>query len=421
MNGLQTRWQPLVWSLGVLWGLILAGCGNSGGSGTQPGVLSASITDAPACGFEQVNVTVSKVRVHQSGSASENAAGWTDITLTPPRKINLLTLNDPTQPNLALESLGETPLAAGHYTQVRLVLVPNNNNPNSALANSVVLEGQHTEIALATPSGIQSGIKLISQFSVGSGQRVDLLLDFDACKSVVARNDGTYALKPVIRIIPFVLNGIEGFVDKALLADHVMVSAQVNGTLVRATVPNAATGKFFLARLDAPANYDVVITADGRATAVVAAVPVAGTTSITTISTEPAPFTLQASASQNITGTVTLNPADDDGTVIVAAKQTLAGGPTISVKSRIATLVTGLPIGDYGYSLTLPIGTPSLGQYSTTLPIGLNPAGQAGVAGLYTVTTTAETTTTGYTSQSPLPSPVNIAGGDATQDFTLTP
>lgn len=339
----------------------------------------------------------------------------------PPRKINLLTLNDPTQSNLALESLGETPLAAGHYTQVRLVLVPYSNNPNSALANSVVLEGQHTEIALATPSGIQSGIKLISPFSVGSGQRVDLLLDFDACKSVVARNDGTYALKPVIRIIPFVLNGIEGVVDKALLADHVMVSAQVNGTLVRATVPNAATGKFFLARLDAPANYDVVITADGRATAVVAAVPVAGTTSITTISTEPAPVTLQASASQNITGTVTLNPADDDGTVIVAAKQTLAGGPTVTVKSRIATLVTGLPIGDYGYSLTLPIGTPSLGQYSTTLPIGLNPAGQAGVAGLYTVTTAAETTTTGYTSQSPLPSPVNIAGGDATQDFTLTP
>ena len=78
-----------------------------------------------------MNVTVSKVLVHQSDNASENTAGWTDITLNPARKINLLNLNDPTQPNLALESLGETPLEAGHYTQLRLVLVPNSNNPNT--------------------------------------------------------------------------------------------------------------------------------------------------------------------------------------------------------------------------------------------------------------------------------------------------
>jgi hypothetical protein len=384
-------------------------------------VLAVALTDAPACGFDQVNVTVSKVRVHQSSSASDNAAGWTDITLTPPRKINLLNLNDPTQANLALETLGETPLAAGHYTQLRLVLVPNSNNPNQPLANSVVPSGQTSEIALATPSGIQSGIKLIHQFDVGSGQRVDLLLDFDACKSIVAHNDGTYALKPVIKVIPIVLNGIEGFVDTALLANHVIVSAQVNGQIARATVPNAVTGKFFLARLDAPANYDVVITADGHATAVIAAVPVASSTSITILGTNVTPFTLQASISHSISGTVTLSPADDDGTVSVAAKQTLVGGPTVTVKSLVAILNTGLPIGDYTYALTLPIGAPSLGQYSTTLPITLSAAAQSTVAGVYTVQGSAQTTTTAYPTQSPSPSPVNIAGGNTTQNFTLTP
>src|SRR5713101_8051674 len=104
----------LTWLMGLLVTVFIAGCGGDGGGSTQPGTLGVSMTDAPACGFDKVNVTVSKVRVHQSDNASENAAGWTDITLNPPRKINLLDLNDTTQPNFALESLGETPLEAGH-------------------------------------------------------------------------------------------------------------------------------------------------------------------------------------------------------------------------------------------------------------------------------------------------------------------
>ena len=204
--------------MGLLLALVVAGCGSDGGSSSQPGTLGVSLTDTPACGFDAVNVTVDKVRVHQSSSANENAAGWTDITLNPARKINLLNLNDPTQPNFALESLGETPLEAGHYTQLRLVLVPNSGS--SPFANSVVLSGQTTEIALDTPSAVQSGIKLIHQFNVASGQRVDLLLDFDACKSIVTHKNGTYKLKPVIKVIPFVLNGIEGFVDTNLLSQQ---------------------------------------------------------------------------------------------------------------------------------------------------------------------------------------------------------
>src|SRR5437870_13832409 len=382
------------------------------------------MTDAPACGFDAVNVTVSKVRVHQSDNASENAAGWTDITLNPPRKINLLDLNDPTQPNRALESLGETPLEAGHYTQLRLVLVPNSGS--SPFANSIVLSAQpNNEIALDTPSAVQSGIKLIHQFTVGSGERVDLLLDFDACKSIVQTGNGTYKLKPVIKVIPFVLNGIEGFVDPTLFVNqvnvnHVIVSAQVNGDIVRATVPNAVTGKFFLAHLAAPANYDVVITADDRATAVIAAVPVASSTSITTVSTSLAPIpvvtspALEASATHSISGTVTLNPATDDETVVVAAKQALNGGPTVTVKLQVAPVRTAtIPTGDYEYSLTLPISAPSLGPYATPLPIVFTRQLPA-VAGHYTVQASA----TGYLTQS---FDEDISAADVPQNFTLTP
>jgi hypothetical protein len=429
MNKLKNHSTLLTGLMGFLLAVVVAGCGSDGGGSTQPGVLGVSMTDAPACGFDAVNVTVSKVRVHQSDNASENAAGWTDITLNPPRKINLLDLNDPTQPNRALESLGETPLEAGHYTQLRLVLVPNSGS--SPFANSVVLSTQpNNEIALETPSAVQSVIKLIHQFTVSSRERVDLLLDFDACKSIVQTGNGTYKLKPVIKVIPFVLNGIEGFVDSNLLGSNVVVSAQMNnGEIVRATVPNTA-GKFLLAHLD-PTNcpttcYDVVITADGRATAVIAAVPVPTSTSVTIISTSVTPFTLQTSTSQSVNGTVTLsNPATDDGTVLVAAKQTLNGGPTVTVKSQVAPVLTTTPliIGDYSYNLTLSIGAPWLGQYSTTLPIALTAAAQSAVAGVYTVQGSATVfgTPTVYATQTPPPSPVNITGGSTTQNFTLTP
>jgi hypothetical protein len=428
MNKLKNHSTLLTWLMGLLLTVAVAGCGSDGGGSTQPGTLGVSMTDAPACGYDKVNVTVSKVRVHQSSSASENAAGWTDIALNPARKINLLNLNDPTQSNLALESLGETPLEAGHYTQLRLVLVPNSGG--TPLANSIVLSGQIPEIPLETPSGMQSGIKLIHQFTVGSGQRVDLLLDFDACKSIVQTGNATYKLKPVIKVIPFVLNGIEGFVDPSLLTSNVMVSAQVNGEIVRATVPNTNPnpdpnrGKFFLARLTAGVNYDVVITADGHATAVIAAVPVPSSTSITIVSTINAPIpvvtppTLEASPTHSIGGTVMLNPATDDETVLVAAKQALNSGPTVTVKSQVATVITAtVPTGDFAYALTLlPIGAPSLGPYATPLPI-LFTQQPASVAGKYTVQASA----TGYSSKSSL-SPVDISGGDApSQDFTLTP
>jgi len=427
MNKRAGQAKQLTWMMGLLLIGLVAGCGGDGGSGSgagaQAGVLGVSLTDAPACGFDEVNVTVRKVRVHQSDSANENAAGWSEITLNPSRTINLLNLNDPTQPNFALDNLGETSLPSGHYTQVRLVL--DDNNGNQSNANWVVLSADPTKtpVPLETPSAIRSGIKLINQFDVPSGQRVDLLLDFDACKSIVQRGNGTYALKPVIKVIPYVLNGIDGFVDTALLGSHVVVSAQVNGEIVRATVPNTNLapnpnrGKFFLARLPEGVNYNVVITADNHATAVIAGVPVASSTSITSISTSTTPFTLVASTAQDITGTVTLNPATDEEAVFITAKQvlnttaTVNPAPTVTVKTLAATPLPSAQTGDFSYILTLPTGAPSLAPYGP-LPITPVTTGQSGVAGLYTVQAAA----TGYTTQSFS----NIATG-TTRNFDLIP
>jgi len=391
-----------LWIGALLAIFLMAGCGGGGGtasSGSQTGTLGVSLTDAAVGGFDAVNVTVSKVRVHKSADAEEGDAGWSEITLDPARKINLLDLQ-----NGVLEDLGETPLPVGHYTQLRLVLVA---NTETDIANSIVLTDTTTEIPLITPSAVQSGIKLINEFDVAAGERVDLVLDFDAFKSVVTRGNGTYALKPVIKVIPTLLNGITGFVDTALLGSNVMVAAQVAGEIVRSTAPTQ-TGEFFLARLD-PGDYDVVITADGRATAVIAGVPVTSDTSVTTLSTSDEPITLPAPedpATHDISGNVALDPSSTE-VAYVAAKQVIAAGLTVIVKSQTVDPTPG------GYSLTLPIAAPLLGEYGDgALPIVLT--AQVGVAGIYIV----EASANGYTSQS---YEKNISAGDETQDFTLIP
>jgi hypothetical protein len=385
--------------------LSLAACGGGDGEPAQMGTLGVSLTDSPACGFAEVNVTVNQVRVHSSSAAPMNGEGWSTITLSPPRKINLLELT-----NGVISSLGETPLPAGHYTQLRLVL---DRNTGSSTANSIVLAGTTTEIPLFTPSAAQSGIKLINAFEVVANQRTDLLLDFDACKSVVSRGNGSYGLKPVIRAIPFVLNGINGYVHTSLLdstnSKNVSVSAQQNGAILRATAPMPGSGQFILGNL-ALGNYDVVVVADGHATVVIAGVPVTDATSTVPVSTQIEPINppLSAVGTATIDGTVTLNPANADVVAYVTAKQTLNPGPTVTVKSQPADQLDG------SYSLVLPKAAPLLGTYATPLPIVPTDVAQASVAGQYKVEAAAE----GYATQS---ADADISMANVTQNFVLAP
>jgi hypothetical protein len=407
MNKKLTRISLLTSSALAAAVLVACGGGSDTDTDTPPppamGSLKVAMTDAPACGFDAVNVTVNKVRVHKSSAAADTDAGWTDITLSPAKKINLLNLT-----NGALAELGQTSLEVGNYTQLRLVLDANTGN---ATHNSVVLTGTTTEVTLDTPSAVQSGIKLVSNFAVTEGQRMDLVLDFDACKSILTKGNGKYALKPVVKVIPTLINGISGFVNPALLTSNVMVSAQQNGVIVSSTVPNATTGEFFLARL-APGNYDVAITADNRAASVIAAVPVATTTSTTSLSTAVAPIDMATSTQRSISGTVTMTPPSTTEAAYVSAKQSFASGPTMVIKYKGADLISG------AYTISnLPIAPPQYTVYSAARPLVFTPhLTTTPITGMYKVDASAN----GYATQS-------IASVDLTTaaavgvNFTLVP
>lgn len=343
---------------------IVASSGEGGISGT--GVMRLSITDAPACGFDQVNVTIDKVRVHQSSDATDGAAGWSEVVLNPPMRVDLLTLT-----NGVLEELGQTALPAGRYTQMRLVLA--DSGASAPWANSVVPTGG-TETPLTTPSGQQSGLKLAVQMDVVANQVADFVIDFDACKSVVRRgNSGQYNLKPVISVTPLVSDvglRVIGYVDPSIASASTTVSLQQAGVPVKATVAQA-DGRFVLYPVP-EGSYELVISAAGRVTTVMTGVPVVAS-SHTTVNSTSFAILPQSSTTATVTGTVSPTAAT------VRALQTLSGGPTVEVAWAMVDADTGV------FQATLPTQAPAKTAYVPNARTAYTFTPDAAVAGQYTL------------------------------------
>lgn len=398
-NSPKTLLRP-AWVTAVCAASVLTACGGGGGDGggsaDATGTLRLALTDAPACGYEHVYVTVASVQVHQSATASDNAPGWQTIALpSMPQRVDLLTLT-----NGVLQELGQTVLPAGTYTQLRLVLSPNNGQ--TPLANAVQPTGG-AETALTTPSAQQSGLKLNVNLKVEPGQLADFVLDFNACKSVVtAGSSGKFNLKPVIAVLPRVSTGmaVDGFVSNA--TPYTRVSLQLNGVPVRSTVPNL-NGYFALPYLPATGNgFDVVIATPDRATQVVTAVPVSST-AVTRVAEAASPIVLSASATQTVGGTVAA-PTVGIADASVAATQALPLGKVIEVASQGVDSVSG------AYALTLPTAPARTAPY-VVAPAALVWTPYSTSAAQYTVRSTVPGTAT----QNQV---VNLSGGPATVNFT---
>jgi hypothetical protein len=379
--------------------MVACGGGGGGDASAGDGSLRMALTDAPACGYDHVWVTIDKVSVHTSATAAESDAGWKDLTLSPARRVDLLSLT-----NGVLEELGTMPLASGSYQQIRLVLSA--NSATNATANAVQPTGGAV-IPLDTPSAQQSGLKLQAHFDVAAGQMADVVLDFDACKSIVkAGNSGKYNLKPVVAVVPRIVSGITGYVATTMPLASTTVAAQQNGATVRSTTPDA-TGKFSIPYL-ATGTYTVVITADGRATGVVTSVPTG--TATTVISGTSTAIVTPASTMANVTGTVVVSTVSGSTTVsapvtdaTVSATQALTGGPTIALGSKPvdATAAT--------YSFSLPQAAPVKAPYAATGALTFT--ADTAVAGKY-----------GMQAQAPnralLSKPADVSAGGATVNFS---
>lgn len=354
-------------ALGVLGAaaLLATACGggvsfDTGGSGQ--GTLKLALTDAPACGYEQVHVTIERVRFHRDASAEAGDPGWAEITLTPARRIDLLSLT-----NGVLEELGQTPLPAGRYTQGRLVLA--DNGAGAPTANALRLAGG-VDIALTTPSAQRSGLKFDLDVEVPAGRVADIVLDFDACRSIVRRGQsGHYNLKPVLGVLPRLTDAgqrVIGFVAPALATTQTQVSLQADGQIVKATPPDA-NGRFVLYPVPV-GRYDLVLSAPGRALATITDVPV-GAQAYTYVNRSAAPLDPPGSAVRTLAARVQTATAETLADIRVL--RAYAGGPTVEVAGGPAD-------GDTGeYSVSLPTAAPLRAAY---VPDGLGLAFAADTA-----------------------------------------
>lgn len=399
--------KALCWTGLSLIAAGLAACGGGGGDSTpQQGTLKLAMTDAPACGYDHVYVTVTKIRVHQSATAGTGDSGWSELTI-PAQRIDLLGLT-----NGVLQELGSLPLPAGNYQQIRLVLADNPSNPTPAnpLVNALVLSGSTNEIALTTPSGQQSGFKLQANFSVTGGQVADMVLDFDACKSIVkAGNSGKYNLKPVVAVIKRLTTEIVGYVDPAL-APSVVVSTRDPDNNLRATVPNATTGKFVLAYLPENTNYTVVVAGQNLTTAAVTGVPVSIAAGTTTLNTPTAPIPMAVSTSATVSGIVTNMSNTPLTDASVNAQQVLSTGQKLDAAWTLVDPTTA------AYSLSLPLAAPIKASYVASGPLVFT--ADAAVAGKYNILGSA----LGYTVQNTAPAvTLTTPNSITTKNLVLAP
>jgi hypothetical protein len=353
---------------------LIAGCGGGGSSGTSTGTANVMLADSPACGYAHVYVTVDHVEISSDGN------GWTTIPVksSVPQPIDLVSLN-----NGAVLPLGAATLSAGTYRQVRLVLKANGS---SLYANSVVLSGTTAEIPLTTPSGQQSGYKILGPFTVPAGAQAGLVLDFNACKSIVmAGNSGEYLLKPVVTATATVAIGSISGITTAGSTVYAEQPSSTGGPVIVTGTTADSTGTFTLSPiLDSRmgGDVDVVIVPPaptsgtaGHATYLVQDVQVnaGGTTSI---------GTLVPAASAVNTATVTVTVSGLPAAANLVADQTVTN--TVALTTRVYEIPAAVnPLNSGVYSVPLAASGPYVKTYSAA-----SFAQDTTDAGMYSITAT---------------------------------
>ena len=198
--------------------IILTGCetNTTGIESGQTGTLTIYLTDAPAA-YDSVNITFSEVSAHIDSE-------WV-VVQGDPVTVDLLEWS-----NGKSMVLGSADVPAGKYTQIRIKIDEAEIGVNDQV------------YPLDVPSGAQTGLKFGPQFSIEAGSSYELIVDFDACRSIVTmgskKDPKGYKLKPRLRVIAMAITGsISGTVSNhenlpiayAIQEGDTITSSIVNG------------------------------------------------------------------------------------------------------------------------------------------------------------------------------------------------
>ena len=158
---------------------------NSTNPGESNGRLNLYLTDAAAV-YDSVVIHFTHISAHIDSD-------WVTIQ-GEPQSVNLLEWS-----NGRTLLLGSAEVPAGKYTQIRVII----DSAKIGVAGEV--------FPLEVPSGAKTGLKFGPQFTIGNGSTYELVMDFDACRSIVVmgskKNPKGYKLKPRIRLIARAISG----------------------------------------------------------------------------------------------------------------------------------------------------------------------------------------------------------------------
>lgn len=187
------RDNPWVFLAGLA--VLSMACSGSSTSPSSASVLNMAIKDAPFSDAKALLVTFSDVSAHASGG------DWKTLPFagTPAPTTRTCDLK---KLETAQDILGTGTIAAGHYTQVRLVVSSAAiyfDNPSSGPACATTIPAPAGNFAQVTiPSG---EVKLNREFDVPAAGATTMLVDFKGDQSVNLTGSGTYMMSPVIAVV----------------------------------------------------------------------------------------------------------------------------------------------------------------------------------------------------------------------------
>ena len=211
--------------------LLLPACSDDSSDPNQNATLIVSLTDAPA-DYDAVNITFSEISAHIDND-------WITIS-GETQTINLL---DWANGNTI--ELGRAELGPGKYTQIRLMVT------------EATVEVDGTTYDVTIPSAEQTGLKLNINADLEAGSTYEIIIDFDAEKSIIETGNGAYKLKPVIRATTRAATGsISGTISN--YENGPVATALQNGNEIGSTPIDETNGAFRISFLE-PGDYDVLI------------------------------------------------------------------------------------------------------------------------------------------------------------------
>jgi len=344
-----------LWLCIVLWlfipaSALFSGCGSSstdGGGGT--GTVSLHLTDATINGVQAVYVTIEEVSVHK------DEGGTWKVIAEPNRTYNLLELV-----NGVREELGIAVLVTGHYTQLRMKVRERPDDGINTLSKShqygnYVIDNSDEYHELKIPSGYQTGVKVVCGFDINENQTTELILDFDASRSIVeAGNSENLLLKPTIKVFELdeysVISGTVTDGENGL--QDVLVSAQdydptagddKDKVVVQASTTTDASGSYAI--FVAPGTYSIVTYKDGYS-------PTCVEIEALLDSSHTQDFQLASADTGTISGAVTIANGSEEQHVTISFRQSTQ----CSAEDKVIEIKSVNVLKDESYSKTLPVG-----------------------------------------------------------------